>query len=189
MSITAGARKELDRRSMEYMSDSDLARYFPNSKDPKPIIKYHELADVKDIYELLPEDNTFKIILVEMRHNVGHWTALCRTKNQIIYFDSYSNQPDGQMRHIKAFWRKMLGQDDTYLTKLLKDVKDREVVWSKNRFQSVKDGTGTCGRWCILFLNMVLNFGYDIPEFEAFIKHNCEALGLTPDQLVTHWIH
>lgn len=186
--ISAGARRELDKRAKEYLSDSDLARYFPNSKDPKPIIKYNELADVKDIYELLPEDGSFKIILVENRYNVGHWTALCRTEKQIIYFDSYSNKPDGQMRHIKSFWRKMLGQDDTYLTTLLKAVKDREVVWSKNRFQSLKDGTGTCGRWCILFLNMVLNFGYDINEFEEFVNHYCKELGLTRDQLVTHWI-
>jgi hypothetical protein len=187
--ISEGGKKEINQRLKDYMSDADLTRYFPNSKDPRPIIKYHELADVKDIYELLPEDGSFKIILVENRHNVGHWTALCRTAKQIIYFDSYSNKPDGQLRYIKAFWRKMLGQDDTYLTKLLKNVTDREVVWSDNRFQSLKDGTATCGRWCILFLNMVLNFGYDIPEFEEFIKHYCKELGLTKDQLVTHWIH
>tara|TARA_R110000782_G_scaffold1484_1_gene5735 strand:+ start:685 stop:1251 length:567 start_codon:yes stop_codon:yes gene_type:complete len=181
-------KKELDCRSMEYMSDGDLERYFPNNPDTHPIMKYSELADVTDIYNILPKDGTFKIILIESRQNVGHWTALCRTKDQIIYFDSYSNKPDGQLRYITSFWRKMLGQDDTYLTKLLKNVKDREVVWSNNRFQSLKKGTGTCGRWCLLFLNMVLNFGYTIDEFEQFINHNCKELGLSKDQLVTLWI-
>lgn len=181
--------RDLDIRSKQYMSDKDLERYFPNNPDPNPIIKYNELSGLNSIYDILPNDGDFKIVLIEERQNRGHWTCVCRTKDNIIFFDSYSNKPDGQLKYIKAFWRKMLGEDKTHLTNLLNKVTDRKVIWSKNRFQSVKDGTATCGRWCILFLNMVLNFGYSLPEFERFIDKNREDLGLTRDQLVTLWIN
>tara|TARA_R110000751_G_scaffold15194_3_gene49054 strand:- start:404 stop:991 length:588 start_codon:yes stop_codon:yes gene_type:complete len=188
--ISQAQFNDIKMREKEYLTDGDLRRFFPENKDPKPIIKYSDLANVKSIYDLLPTDKSFKVILIESRYNSGHWVAISRNKDKIYFFDSYSNKPDGQLRYIKSFWRKMLGQDDTYLTKLLEPskLKGRQVVWNTNRLQSVKSGSGTCGRWVILWLLMNLQLGYSLDEFEEFIDKWKKKLGLTRDELITHFV-
>jgi len=189
-SLTANQYQDIKNREKEFLTDSDLRRFFPNNKDPKPIIKYSDLAKVKSIYELLPNDKDFKVILIESRYNTGHWVSISRNGKYIYFFDSYSNKPDGQLRYIKSFWRKMLGQDETYLTKLLQPalLKGRKVLYNKNRLQSLKSGSGTCGRWVILWLLMNLQMGFSLDEFEEFIDKNKEKLGLTRDELITHFV-
>lgn len=188
--ITQDEYNDIKKREPLYMSSDDLKRYFPNTNDDKPIIKYSELANCKSIYDILPTDKSFKVILIEQRRNTGHWVCVSRNKNIIYFFDSYSNKPDGQLRYITSFWRKMLGCDDTHLTNLLKPtlLKGRKVVYNKNRLQSLKSGSGTCGRWVILWLHMSLELGYNLDEFEAFIDNWKEKLNLTRDELITHFI-
>jgi hypothetical protein len=188
--ITPEQYKDIKQREKAYLTNDDLKRFFPDNGDKEPIIKYSALANCKSIYDILPTDKSFKVILVESRYNTGHWVCISRNKNMITFFDSYSNKPDGQLRYIKAFWRKMLGQDDTYLTHLLKPklLKGRKVVYNKNRLQSLKSGSGTCGRWCILWLLMSLGMGYNLDEFEKFIDKWKDALGLTRDELITHFV-
>jgi hypothetical protein len=109
--LTQEQFQDIKDREPEFMSDADLKRYFPDNTDEKPIIKYSDLARVKKITDILPTDKSFKVILIESRHNVGHWVVVSRNKDTIYFFDSYSNKPDGQLRYINSFWRKMLGQE------------------------------------------------------------------------------
>ena len=64
-SLTANQYQDIKIREKQFLTDSDLRRFFPNNKDPKPIIKYSDLAKVKSIYELLPNDKDFKVILID----------------------------------------------------------------------------------------------------------------------------
>lgn len=182
--------EDVKSRMYEYMSAEDLKRYFPDNADPNPIIKYNELANLNSIYDILPTDKSFKVILYESQHNVGHWTVISRNGPIIYYFDSYSNKPDGALRYIKAAMKKLLGQDRNYLTELLQPerLKGRKLAWNDNRLQSVKNQSGTCGRWVILWLLCNLNFKMDLEEFESFIDHHKNKLGLSRDELVTHWV-
>ena len=188
--ITPEIRADIKSRINEYLSDADLKRYFPDNKDPNPIIKYNELANVKNIFELLPQDRTFKVILIERRPNIGHWVCILRRGDTIFYLDSYSNQQDGQLKHISSFWRKMLGQDEKLMTKLLKPkrLNGFKLKCNKNRLQSLASQSGTCGRWCILWITMCLDFKFDLDEFEDFIDLWKEKLNLSRDELVTHWV-
>jgi hypothetical protein len=188
--LTQQQYEDIKEREPEFMSDADLKRFFPENTDPKPIIKYSDLARVKKITDILPTDKSFKVILIESRHNVGHWVVVSRNKDTIYFFDSYSNKPDGQLRYINSFWRKMLGQDETYLTALLEKAKKDgwKIKYNKNRLQSLKGGGGTCGRWVILWLLMNLQMGYNLEDFEEFIDKHRKQLGLTRDELITHWV-
>jgi len=188
--LTQRQYEDIKEREPEFMSDADLKRFFPENTDPKPIYKYSDLARVKKITDILPTDKSFKVILIESRHNVGHWVVISRNKDTIYFFDSYSNKPDGQLRYINSFWRKMLGQDETYLTHLLDKAKKDgwKIKYNKNRLQSLKGGGGTCGRWVILWLLMNLQMGYNLEDFEDFIDKHRKELGLTRDELVTHWV-
>ena len=188
--LTSNELAEVRERLHHYMSAEDLKRYFPDNADPNPIMKYNELANLNSIYDILPTDKSFKVILYENRHNVGHWTVISRNKDKIYYFDSYSNQPDGPLRYIKASMNRLLGQDEKYLSALLKPnrLMGRKLVVNKNRLQSVKNKSGTCGRWVILWLLCNLQFKMDLEEFEEFIDSWRKTLGLTRDELVSHWV-
>jgi hypothetical protein len=181
--LTQQQYEDIKEREPEFMSDADLKRFFPENTDPKPIIKYSDLARVKKITDILPTDKSFKVILIESRHNVGHWVVVSRNKDTIYFFDSYSNKPDGQLRYINSFWRKMLGQDETYLTALLEKAKKDgwKIKYNKNRLQSLKGGGGTCGRWVILWLLMNSQMGYNLEDFEEFIDKHRKLLDLTRD--------
>jgi hypothetical protein len=188
--ITQQQYEDIKEREPLFMTDADLRRYFPDNADESPIIKYSALANVKNITDILPHDKSFKVILIENRHNIGHWVVISRNKDTIYFFDSYSNKPDGQLRYINSFWRKMLGQDETYLTALLDKAKKKgwKIKYNKNRLQSLKGGGGTCGRWVILWLMMNLQFKYNLDDFEKFVDKNRKELGLTRDELVTLWV-
>ena len=72
-----------------FMTNFDLETKFPNSK----IVKYADLDIYESIYDLLPNQMDFCLILTEAKYNVGHWTVLIRNDIKFEYFDSYSDSP------------------------------------------------------------------------------------------------
>lgn len=176
------------------ISDVDLRHHLGESAYDD-IIKYSELGNVNSIYDLLPEDRSYKIILIEQQVNKGHWVAIYRykdvktKKDTIEAFDSYGNFIDSELSYIPKIIRQLLGQDENLLTKLLKKLpKDVPVVYNKKRFQKLKKDVNTCGRWVILRTIMMKDFFYNLEDFIDFINKYKKESGLTGDELVSTWV-
>lgn len=167
------------------ITDLDFKRYFGMDV---PIMKYSELESYDDINELLPNNRDFKIILTESDYNSGHWCCLMKYDNNIEWFDSYGENPDGALSFIPQQIKKMLGQNHHHLTRLLKTVKpDQKIIFNKKAFQVLKDGVNTCGRWVIARI-LTMRFGYTLPDFQELLKNKKKETGKPYDILITDWI-
>ena len=176
------------------ISDSDFDRYFSDAH--QKLLKYSELANIHNIDELLPEDEDYRIILTESQRNSGHWCVILKYtdphtgKKYIEWFDSYSGKPDSELAFIPAPINRMLGQDKHYLSKILKTVKEPyNILYNATKYQKLKDGINTCGRWCILRL-MMHHIGYSLADFKKFIKESSKMQNNKPyDILVCDWVN
>ena len=146
-------------------SDSDIRHYLG---DDAKIIEYNELTAYNTLFELLPNDKSYCIILIETRDNVGHWVCIARsgsgaTNGRLYYFDPYGKGVDEELKLISPFWRKKLGEDKKLLTKLVNDC-PYELEYNGLDVESHKSYVQTCGRWCIYW---ILNFlkGKTLDEF------------------------
>ena len=75
---------------MEYfVTSSDLQAIFKNCK----IVKYADLDQYSDIYQLLSNRMDFVFLLTESEKNSGHWTLIIRDDNTFEYMDSYGTSP------------------------------------------------------------------------------------------------
>jgi hypothetical protein len=170
------------------LSDADIHRNLGEGK----VMKYSELAEYRDINDLLPNDKDFKIILTEQQTNSGHWCALLKygkNGNILEWWDPYGVKPDGQFRYINTITKHLLGQGGNPLTKLLKETKrkDQKVYYNKRRFQIIDDRINTCGRWCVARVLAML-VGYELDDFINKVDEKCEETGKPPDILVCDWI-
>ena len=60
-----------------FVTSTDLQAIFKNCK----IVKYADLDQYSDIYQLLPNRMDFVFLLTESEKNSGHWTLLIRDDN------------------------------------------------------------------------------------------------------------
>lgn len=178
------------KRMRTNITDLDLERYFPETNHYKNnVIKYSDLANYKSIEELLPNDRSYKIILIEQNYNSGHWTCLLRYGNTIEWFDSYGLPVDGELKFINSVKRRLLGEGRKTLTELLSKVKDKNIIYNKVKLQKLCNKSATCGRWVILRILMMKNFFYNLKEFQDFIKKYKKEIGFKDaDELVAYWI-
>ena len=143
------------------------------------IILYSKLSEYKSIQELLPEDKSFKILLLEEAPNRGHFVCLYRQEDLIVYFNSYGEKPDRDMKCIPRCIRKMLGEDRPEITRLCDGMK----IWYNDRRLQGKD-TQTCGRYCIFAIEM-MKMGYSPDQvLEALSKHKERTGYSTYDEVV-----
>ena len=68
-----------------FVSSTDLQSIFKNCK----IVRYADLNNYDNIYQLLTNGMDFCFILTESETNSGHWTLLIRDDNNFEYYDSY----------------------------------------------------------------------------------------------------
>jgi hypothetical protein len=184
---------ETKAKLAEMITDADFTKYFTDAREKT--LKYSDLADIKDINDLLPEERDYRIILTETKRNEGHWCCIMKYTDQktgkkyIEWFDSYSGKPDSELKFIPEAIKKMLGQDKNYLSRILKTVKEPyTILYNAKKYQTLKDGINTCGRWCILRLIM-FHTGYTLPEFKEFIKASSKLQGGKPyDILAVEWV-
>jgi len=169
------------------LTDGDIKRYFGDGAESK-ILKYSELANYGHIDELLPKPRDFRILLVEDSHNKGHWVCLLKYDKTIEYFCPYGVRPDAQKNMLGKVRNMMLGQEEDYLTKLIKASKGYKVVYNKARLQKLREGINTCGRWVILRIICMKDMMMTLPMFQKMIKDTKEATGLPADALVSIWI-
>jgi hypothetical protein len=102
-------------------SDGDIRHYLG---DDAKIIEYMVLKAYNTLFELLPNDKSYCVILIETSDNVGHWVCISRsgsgaTNGRLYYFDPYGKGVDEELKLISPWWRKKLGEHEKMLLKLL----------------------------------------------------------------------
>jgi len=181
---------ELIKRIGTNMTNDDIERYL-GSPSENYIIKYAELENIKNINELLPMDRTFKIILIETEDfNIGHWVAILRFNNCIEYFNSYGEKPDKQKNKLISKLKNFIfNQDDNELTRLIKNRdKDLKYTYNDYKFQKLKEGINTCGRWLVLRILLMRDLNMELDEFKRVIVNNVIQHDIYPDALVSIYI-
>lgn len=164
------------------LSDEDLHNILPNVRQ----ISYADLKDYQTIEQLLPKQRDAVILFVERQANVGHWEAIVRLDNDIIFFDSYGERPDKALLWAPKQLRREMGQKFPLLSHLLNRAVDNGFVVKFNPFQyqSSDPSISTCGRWSILFIKYCLeNTNASLPNFHNFIMSSCKKHEVTPDIL------
>ena len=181
--------KEYKKRLATNISDADIRRYFPDAN--ANIITYKDFGKYNDIRQLLPQDKSYKIVLIEDSKNHGHWTCIMRYGDTIESFDSYgSGELENEFKFIPRAIRAMFGETHYYLKDLLRKAKKggARVVYNRDRLQADHEGINTCGRWCILRLLMMKEMNYDLAEFCRFMDETAEETGKPADILVVDFI-
>jgi hypothetical protein len=144
------AETSIKKRIAEPMTNFDLEKYL--GINPSDLIKYSELSNYKSIEELLPEKDSFKVLLIEDKYNSGHFVGLFRFDKTIEYFNSYGEKYDTDWRFIPKMVRRILGQATNDLTRLFKKAKADgfNVVWNSKKLQELNDKIQTCGRYVVM---------------------------------------
>lgn|SRR5574337_1618016 len=141
------------------------------------ILVYPELSKFKNIDQLLSPHGC-AIILYQTKKNFGHWIALIKQgKNIIEHFDSYGIKPDGELKFVKSYMRKELGQEYPHLTYLLYH-SPYQLSYNQYRLQKMQKHISTCGRWSVA--RCILK---DVP-LDQFVKL-FKVKNYTPDDVVT----
>jgi len=170
------------------ISDKDIIKYF-GIEGQEAIILYKDLKNYKNIEELLPTNNSFKIFLIEDKPNSGHWVCLLRYGDNIEFFDSYGEGIDEEFKYIPKFIKNMLNQNKKYLTYLLANApKKYKIIYNKIPYQELNDGVSTCGKWCILRILLLKTMNYDLYEFNEFMERQKFKYNKPFDILCVDWI-
>ena len=156
--------KTIEEKMMTPLTNTEICSMLGYKEED--IIPYSKLAEYKTIQELLPEDKCFKILLLEEAPNRGHFVCLYRQEDLIVYFNSYGEKPDRDMKCIPRCIRKMLGEDKPEITRLCDGMK----IWYNHKKLQGKD-TQTCGRYCVFAIEM-MKMGYSPDQvLEALTRY------------------
>ena len=161
------------------MSGDDLAHYYPKVR----IIKYNDLDNYTSIEEILPEDDTYFILLYLDSPSTGHWVAMTRNNNLITFFDSYGGKIDSQLKWVDMGERIRLDTDKPCLTRLLKAGKT-PYNYSPYDYQSNNPSIATCGSHCLNFITMTLDKGMSVNDYKLHMDRIRERTGLDYDEIV-----
>ena len=165
----------LNKIKKEPMSDSDIREYLPNDNN---IIEYSEIAKYKDINEMLPHPNSYKVVLFEQEDNDGHWCAIKTDGETIYYFDSYGNKIDHPLSWSKDNNYK-LGQGKHYLTNLLNKT-NKQVQYNDVAYQAPSYDLATCGAHCVSFIKS----GKNLKDYFKMMKQLKKETGKSFDDIV-----
>lgn len=181
-------QEEMKRRITEMIGDDDLRRYLGDEVNNK-IIKYSDINNYKNIDELIPDYNDYRIILIESELNSGHWVCILKYKIDdkpvIEYFNSYGMKMGSDLNFISSIINRLLGQGKNDLDNLLDTGKDKyEIIYNKKRFQSIKPNVNTCGRHTLLRILMMKFYGMNLIEYIIFIEELKDKYDMDTDIVV-----
>lgn len=178
-------RREIKDRISKPLTDADIEKH----TGLKEVIKYSDLKNYNSIEDLLPTDKSYVIILIEDRLNSGHWVAVMRYNKTIEYFNSYGAKWDTDWKFINRMVRMILGENTNEMTRLMDKASADgwTTIWNKHRFQKLSSQIQTCGRWCVLRIEM-MKMGYTLSEFYDFIKKREKESGEKTDFIVSKFV-
>jgi len=151
------------------LTNEELDRYLGGNHD---IVLYSQLKNYNSIDDLLPETNTYKVILIEEKKNNGHWVCCCRLKDGYYYFNSYGNKYDSDLFVIPKMTRIILGESIQEFKRLLNG---KLMDWNKIKYQG--SNSTTCGRYVVVFIMYVIKLGFTPKDVEELFKHKREEYG------------
>ena len=179
------ALEEIKRTLGYSLSDADIRHILGQGTK---IIEFKDMDMFKTIYDLLPNEKDFAIVLVEQKDNSGHWVMLLRDKNRIEQFDSYGVTLETELNFVSQAINRMLGQSKQEFHALMKTIDDEdELVFNKARLQSEDPTIATCGRHCCLRA-LMHNLGYSLEEYLQFLDDHHEETGLPIDVIVSKFV-
>ena len=166
-----------------FVTSTDLQAIFKNCK----IVKYADLDQYTDIYQLLPNRMDFVFLLTESEKNSGHWTLIIRDDNTFEYFDSYGTSPKNILDYIPKYTNRKLGNDfKEDLGKMIKSIKPTDkFIYNMTKFQKEAPNINTCGRWVIARLSLFLSDDLNLKEFTKLMKTKAKKLKMTNDEFIT----
>ena len=179
------ALEEMKKTLGYSLSDADIRHILGQGTK---IIEFKDMDMFKTIYDLLPNEKDFAIVLVEQKDNSGHWVMLLRDKNRIEQFDSYGVTLETELNFVSQAINRMLGQSKQEFHALMKTIDDEdELVFNKARLQSEDPTIATCGRHCCLRA-LMHNLGYSLEEYLQFLDDHHEETGLPIDVIVSKFV-
>lgn len=176
----------VDKIIHEPMDDGDIRAYFPKAR----VMRYADLADYEDIEEVLPTDKSYVFLLYQHRPNDGHFVCIMRYGKTIEFFCSYGSKIDGPLYWTPLRARQELGEGKPWLSMLLKKAGKRfKAVHNPVAFQSKKDGVATCGAYCVMRVNQLVNHNQDLQEFIDWMEELKKETGLSYDEIAANYVN
>ena len=176
----------VDKIIHEPMDDGDIRAYFPKAR----VMRYADLADYDNIEEVLPTDKSYVFLLYQHRPNDGHFVCIMRYGKTIEFFCSYGSKIDGPLYWTPLPARQALGEGKPYLSMLLKKASKRfKAVHNPVAFQSKKDGVATCGAYCVMRVNQLVNHNQDLHEFIDWMEEIKKDTGLSYDEIAANYVN
>jgi hypothetical protein len=174
------------KKTLAYsLSDADIRHILGQGTK---IIEFKDMDNFETIYDLLPNEKDFCVVLCEMKDNSGHWQLLLRDGNRIEQHDSYGCTLESELNFVTAAMNKMLGQSKKEFHDLMKTVNEEdEIVYNKARLQAEDPSIATCGRHCCLRA-LMHNLGYSLEEYLQFLEDQREETGLPIDVIVSKFV-
>ena len=179
-------KQEINNTIHKSISDQDLEHYFSPAVEQKVIV-FGDFKKYNSIDELLPNSKDYAIVLIETSKNVGHWCCITKDNNVITWFDSYGYKYGAELKFVDADKRKLLNEDKNYLANLLKQSKYK-IQYNKIHYQNDSPDVKDCGRYVILYIILFKEKGFNLKQFQNFMKEQTKRLKLTSDQLVSYLV-
>ena len=182
--------KKYEKMLHSFASDADIMRAL--NCEMSKIIKYSELDKYTCFADLLPKEQEFVVLLIEQKENSGHWVCIVRENDDIYLFDSYGSSLDRELGFVAKSMRILLGEDKRFVERLINckcnNCQKLNIIENVSKFQSTNNDIATCGRWCILFVEMMHKMKYDLDQFASFVYTSSENLEKPTDILVCDWV-
>ncbi len=177
-------RNALDTVKGQSMSDHLLKTYLPDAH----ILLYNDLKNYRSIEELLPTNKSFCVLLYTNGNSgasiQGHWAALARHNNEILYFDSYGRPPDYPIDH---WFKNNKAQQTKYLSALL-DSTSLPVFYNGTAYQNSHADVSTCGRYVVFFIKH-MQLGNSLDNFYMLMKKLKDKSKLSFDKLISYMVN
>jgi len=185
--VAGEANAKIKNISETPMGDDNIRQYLPGAK----VLKYSELADVENIFELLPRPKTYFFLLYEQSYNSGHFVVVNRYidngKDTICFFCSYGSKIDAPLFWNSQAKNRELGQDQPYLSQLLQK-SGKNIQYNRVQYQSKTSPKATCGAFATLWIKANLRDDMNLQEFHEWITEIKKETGLSYDAIASNAI-
>jgi len=144
------------------LSNFDLEQHLGSQR----IVKYADLKNYKNLYELMPNKVDYCIVLLEAQKNYGHWTILVRNGKNFSYFNSYGKKYDADKGYISKMMLKILQEDRNEIQRLIIGTGLTKIPYNKVELQGESQ---TCGRYTT-FIAIMNSQGYTPKQAVEFLQ-------------------
>lgn len=134
------------------------------------IVKQADIKNYNSLFDLLPYNDDYVIILIETAPSSGHWVSLYRKGKTFYYFDSYGKSPDKELELISPEKREELGETHRDLSFLISKLpKQAKFEFNSIDFQNKAQGYATCGKYTACFIIYMKQREATLKNFQNFL--------------------